>query len=202
MKITRLRFFSLSATISLALVACNGSKSGDATPLDLSGSALASDSASYDANHAFPALSKATTVHIQNNLATCSKKDKGNICVSICHRPPGNPQNSKTLVLPLQATLAHLKHGHSSHPDTIGVCGENNEGGDDEGGTSGGSSDGESTSGGGSDDGGASGGGSDDGSVSGGGSVDGGEVTIPPWCRHDIDSDCDGFHDETGESLL
>jgi hypothetical protein len=37
----------------------------------------------------------------------------------ICHRPPGNPQNQKTLCLPKKAAEAHLKN----HPeDTWGPC--------------------------------------------------------------------------------
>ncbi len=39
--------------------------------------------------------------------------------VTICHRPPGNPQNGRTLVLPEPAAEAHLKR-HKR--DTPGAC--------------------------------------------------------------------------------
>lgn len=140
-----------------------------------------------------------------------NKKDK-KICIVVCHRPPGNPSNSKSIVLPLQAVFAHLKHGcknkHTEH-DTMGYCelqdddsGEdsgsnpdnsNDEADNDEGSNS---SDSGSNSGDESD--------SDDGSNpdQGGGDDDNGSE-IPAWCEmnYDIDSDCDGYNDATGEGL-
>lgn len=56
-----------------------------------------------------------------------SRSDHGSrqqICVEVCHRPPGNPKNCKTMHLPLEATVAHLKHGghkHTEH-DYLGRC--------------------------------------------------------------------------------
>jgi hypothetical protein len=39
--------------------------------------------------------------------------------VSICHIPPGNPENAHTIVVGAPAVPAHLAHG-----DTAGACGE------------------------------------------------------------------------------
>ncbi|TFH01020.1 MAG: hypothetical protein E4G77_04100 [Nitrosopumilus sp.] len=45
--------------------------------------------------------------------------DKGNK-VTICHRPPGNPNNSHTITVGEPATNAHLRHG-----DFLGECKDN-----------------------------------------------------------------------------
>ena len=43
----------------------------------------------------------------------------GQVRVTICHRPPGNPANGQTLTLPQPAANAHLRE----HPfDTVGPC--------------------------------------------------------------------------------
>jgi len=44
-------------------------------------------------------------------------KGSGNKKANICHRPPDNPTNSKTMYLPASAILEHLAHG-----DKAGVC--------------------------------------------------------------------------------
>ena len=41
-----------------------------------------------------------------------------NPMVTICHRPPGNPDNAQTLVVPLSA----WENAHSKHGDTLGPC--------------------------------------------------------------------------------
>jgi hypothetical protein len=38
--------------------------------------------------------------------------------VTICHRPPGNPENEQTITVGAPAVPAHLAHG-----DDIGECG-------------------------------------------------------------------------------
>ncbi|MDF0682423.1 MAG: hypothetical protein P0116_15815 [Candidatus Nitrosocosmicus sp.] len=37
--------------------------------------------------------------------------------LTLCHMPPGNPENSQTITVPISAVPAHLAHG-----DTIGPC--------------------------------------------------------------------------------
>ena len=51
--------------------------------------------------------------------------------ISICHHPPGNPENTQNLQIPLSAWPAHQAHG-----DVLGACPEqnNNEGGSEGGG--------------------------------------------------------------------
>ena len=46
--------------------------------------------------------------------------------INICHHPPGNPENTQTLQIPLSAWPAHQAHG-----DALGACPEqnNNDGG-------------------------------------------------------------------------
>lgn len=53
-----------------------------------------------------------------------ARGDKVSGKVSICHRPPGNPDNSKTLELAASAVAAHLAHG-----DTEGACAGDETGG-------------------------------------------------------------------------
>jgi hypothetical protein len=43
----------------------------------------------------------------------CAGGDK----VTICHRPPGNPENARTITVSRSALPAHLAHG-----DTLGPC--------------------------------------------------------------------------------
>jgi len=42
--------------------------------------------------------------------------------VTICHKPPGNTENAKTLIIPRSALQAHLDHG-----DALGYCEETTE---------------------------------------------------------------------------
>lgn len=52
------------------------------------------------------------------------KKDESKICIEICHLPPGNPENGKDMVIPLEALKAHLNHGSDHHldKDFLGKC--------------------------------------------------------------------------------
>ncbi len=166
---------SIVLVSGLLLTACNGGGGADST----------SEASSSLTNSAKVAYEDATFEEVADHVQSCH----GNkICVTICHRPPGNPDNSKTLTLPLQAANAHLKHGGSEHQDKdyLGAC-DDGDGDSDDG--SGGTDDG---SGDGSDDGSGS---TDDGS---------GGTDIPAWCLPFInyDSNCDGIHDETGESYF
>lgn len=113
-------------------------------------------------------LDEATYEQVEPFVSPC----QGNkLCVQICHRPPGNPENGHSKQLPLAATKAHLGHG-----DYLGSCSPEDTDPDGDNGTV-------------NDD--------DD-----AGPVDNDDP--PTWCElyHDIDSDCDGYHDETGESLF
>jgi hypothetical protein len=44
--------------------------------------------------------------------------------VTICHIPPGNPENAHTITVGESAVAAHLEN----HGDYIGACGEGQEG--------------------------------------------------------------------------
>lgn len=203
---------------SFILASCNGAENNTAA-IDSSATSIDTASTSDAEDNTYPTIMKAQSQDISRHLAQCSKKDKGKMCIVICHRPPGNPSNSKTMVLPLEATLAHLRHGHSDHPDTVGSCedddndhggggscdddeddGEDSGGGDS---TSGGSTSGGETTGGSTSGGETSGGESTGGTTGGDGSGDDGEITIPEWClvKYEFDKNCDGFDDATGESL-
>lgn len=48
--------------------------------------------------------------------STTEKQDKGEK-ITICHIPPGNPENAHTIRVSINALEAHLNHG-----DTIGSC--------------------------------------------------------------------------------
>lgn len=143
------------------------------------------------------------------------KRKKKQIKVRICHMPPGNPANARTLIVGLPAIIAHLRHGcgkKRKHHDYMGPCigdppdagEEPNDGqiGDDGDGSSdedNGTDDGSTDDGGTTDEGGDT----DGGSTDDGGTTDEGGGDLPVWCQRniEIDADCDGFHDETGESL-
>ena len=148
-------------------------------------------------------LKAATSVDISNHVTECPAEDSGQICVTICHVPPGNPSKQKTKILPLPAVKAHLKHGGPHHVDKdyLGACGT---GGSDDGSNEGDDSDSEGDNSGGGDGSDAGGDSSDgdDGSGSAGEGSDDGEEW-PLWCLEnlDIDSDCDGFADDSGEPL-
>jgi hypothetical protein len=50
---------------------------------------------------------------------------KQQICIQICHVPPGNPVAAQSKVIPLQALKAHLSHGNNETPadgDYLGLC--------------------------------------------------------------------------------
>jgi len=57
-------------------------------------------------------------VEVTVSLAVVAIEEEG-AKATICHRPPGNPGNQKTLSVGSSAVPAHLGHG-----DTIGECGE------------------------------------------------------------------------------
>lgn len=130
-------------------------------------------------------VDQATLEQIAPHKKECKGADKDHkICVEICHRPPGNPSKGKSKVLPLGAVCAHLNHGHSNIKDAdyVGPCHQED---DDNS----------------SDDGAAD---DDSGDEGGSGSDDNSGGDIPAWCQPyiDIDSDCDGIIDATGDPLL
>ena len=62
------------------------------------------------------AYDEATANDVAEHIVECNG-NSDNICIEICHMPPGNPDNSHTKKLPLQASLAHMGHG-----DHLGDC--------------------------------------------------------------------------------
>ncbi len=55
----------------------------------------------------------------QGDGTTCDEADcAGPLFTTLCHIPPGNPNNAHTITVGLAAALAHLNHG-----DTLGPCG-------------------------------------------------------------------------------
>ncbi|MBT4763124.1 MAG: hypothetical protein HOO06_15635 [Bdellovibrionaceae bacterium] len=57
-------------------------------------------------------LLKAMPEDISKNLVSCDGSNAENsVCVVICHRPPGNHENKKSMKLSLSAVLAHIDHG-------------------------------------------------------------------------------------------
>lgn len=132
-------------------------------------------------------LSKAKYKDLKPHSEVCHENK--NVRIMICHKPPGNPKNSKTLIIPLAALPAHLKHGGPKHTDHdfVGPCEATppGDGGPDDDDHSGGDD-------GGSDDGGDGSGNGDDGTV--------GIDPIPNWCVEffEFDNNCDGINDETG----
>jgi len=46
-----------------------------------------------------------------------NSKDRDSDKITICHKPPGNRENSQTLTISASAWPAHEKHG-----DTLGPC--------------------------------------------------------------------------------
>ena len=57
-----------------------------------------------------------------------SDKDEEEAQVTICHYPPGNPENAQTLTIGVSALDAHL----SEHGDTLGACVEEDKDKDSE----------------------------------------------------------------------
>lgn len=149
-------------------------------------------------------LLSATEQDIALHKVSCRGKSKHQICVLICHRPPGNPSNFKELILPLTAMRAHLNHGANHHVDhdVLGSCQvdlpEDDQGGEDPG------EDSEADDSGAGNEGEDSGVGGGDETSDPDGSVSPDEgADLPVWCQRNlaVDADCDGFNDQTGESL-
>src|SRR5688572_4988787 len=57
--------------------------------------------------------------------------------VTICHIPPGNPDNAHTITISVNALQTHIDH----HDDAIGACAGDDGGGDDGGDGDGGGDD-------------------------------------------------------------
>lgn len=55
-------------------------------------------------------------IYIKIKFAKINETDKDKVV--ICHKPPGNPANAKTITVSHSALQAHLAHG-----DTRGECG-------------------------------------------------------------------------------
>jgi hypothetical protein len=122
-------------------------------------------------------LSKVSSGDLTGQTTTCRDNK---ICVEICHRPPGDPENSKTMLLPIAAQLAHLNHGNDANEqDYLGPCDASDE--------------------------------APIPPVVDNPPVEPPEVLpgdstepLPPWCAIiiDIDSNCDGYMDESGEPIF
>lgn len=202
--------YLLSAGLFLAATALIGcgetqsSKSGGVSDPLSSTSVSSPDQKAY--------LASAKCGDVRPHVHSCGH---GVRCVEVCHRPPGNPTNQKTMLLPLAATAAHMHHGqhHHGEMDYLGPCRDH---GDDS------SSDDSSSD---DDDGDQAGGGTTNpppvdpgggttnpppadpgntgGSAAGGGASDPAS-NIPPWCAPFVsfDANCDGLNDTTGEAYL
>jgi len=63
---------------------------------------------------------------IKTHVVGCpaSSSSQQQICIQICHVPPGNPSKAIDKILPLQAIKAHLNHGsqHAEARDYLGAC--------------------------------------------------------------------------------
>lgn len=158
----------------------------------------------------------ATSSDISDHVVTCPSNKAKQVCILICHRPPGNPFNWKTKVLPLKAAHAHLNHGHSDEEaDFLGSClsgddgnsdGDHSDDGDnhDDGSGSGDGDDtGDGSDSGSGDDSNADSGDSGDGSSGDDSSGDEGlspDDELAQWCEENlnVDPNCDGINDDTG----
>ncbi|MCB0413101.1 MAG: hypothetical protein KDD50_02125 [Bdellovibrionales bacterium] len=195
--------FLFSLFVALQITACKVDQNGELVPLDSENSE----------NYTHPMNLKASIMDadletVEENVVACEDENSHQICVEICHRPPGNPENGQTKVLPLKATLKHLDHGGKHQDkDYFGPCEDDvivgpDLNGDDssQNGTDSGS-DNDSTSG---DDSSAGSDSSTDDSSSG--STGGGGVNpdVPNWCEpiYEFDSDCDGYNDTTGDPIV
>lgn len=75
-------------------------------------------------------IDEAVIEDIAAHKAECPSNSakKQQICIQVCHVPPGNPAAAHSKVLPLQAIKAHLGHG-----DYLGLCeSDDNSGGEEE----------------------------------------------------------------------
>lgn len=172
------------------------------------------DNADYDFSNKV-SIMEASSEDISANVVDCKGSGKKEeVCVVICHRPPGNPYNMKTKVLPLSATLAHLNHGHTTEErDFLGACESNTS--SDDGATedeSDSSEEGEETENSSGEDGSAT---EDNGSDSDNTNNNTNEEDessstteepsdeLPQWCLDnlDIDADCNGIHDIDGSLM-
>lgn len=115
MRITFLKLVALFTGLFL-MTSCN---SGDQA--NSLGSASLNESSTSTSSIS---LMKASAQDIAFNQVNCASDNDKQVCVAICHKPPGNPDNSKSMVLPLPAVLAHIKHGCASHAehDHLGLC--------------------------------------------------------------------------------
>ncbi|MCB0412509.1 MAG: hypothetical protein KDD22_08285 [Bdellovibrionales bacterium] len=188
----------LMLTVSLGLTGCNSSSGGGSSTTSQTDETQQLQSTS---NKVY--FDQATLEEIADYVAPCHGKSK-KMCVYICHKPPGNPENCHSKILPLSAYKGHMHKGvDAKHRDTLGDCTPGDTGGDD-GGVSddNGSSD---DSGDMSDDNGSS---DNDGDMGDGGTSDDDPIVdtgeLPPWCEsvQAIDADCDGYNDTTGDPIF
>lgn len=182
--------YATSLLLITALVGCsNGPEEGEgeSTTSNLTGYGYSSMASGYKV-----LIEEATVEDLIPHKVACPSQKKGKhqeqICVQICHVPPGNPENSHDKVLPLAAIQAHLGHG-----DYLGLCGAANS-------EPIGSSDDTS-----SEDP-SSGDGPTGGSLSGEDSepLPEPDPVVPNFCEpyYEVDQDCDGFNDSTGIPYL
>ncbi|MGE0762033.1 MAG: hypothetical protein AB7N80_02020 [Bdellovibrionales bacterium] len=169
--------FSVVLLYCVGFAACNGTQNGnEQTDVSISSSSE---------NGQKVALADASHEQLAPHIVECQGSQ---VCVQICHRPPGNPTNSKDMVLPLRAALAHLDHGGDHEmKDYLGFCSA-----DDSGGELPGDDQAEGDEGAPVEDPANEDPVSDDppGDVS----------ELPLWCQEflNVDSDCDGYYDSTG----
>jgi hypothetical protein len=166
--------------------------------------------ASFDPNGSIVSYQKvlfdqAVVEQIAPHKADCPSSERSSknakVCIRICHIPPGNPKAARQKILPIQAMRAHVGHG-----DFLGPC---------EDGGSGLPPSGEVPEGGGNPSqeeyppteatpvpGESAPEATPTPSPPPSGEQSGGQV--PKWCADfiQIDSNCDGINDSTGESYF
>lgn len=119
---SRFYIFFLPTILTLFFAGCN-SNNENSSAGSLASQTQASIEESLQAKSQSVFLDEATSEDIINYVTECRGRSKRQVCVTICHRPPGNPTRGKTLLLPLKASLAHLSHGHEREEnDYLGPC--------------------------------------------------------------------------------
>lgn len=161
-------------------------------------------------------LLNATPLDIEEYIIDCGDSERVKLCLLICHVPPGNPMAAHSKVLPLSASLAHLRH-HSKNKkkrketfDYLGECSGSDAGSGDESDSTEDDSNSEADDGSGDEeyegptneeD--PSGGDGEEGEGEGEETSGDDEGERPDWCEvnQEVDADCDGIDDSTGQPI-
>lgn len=205
---TKNLIFPLLVILSLTIMGCEDNTSGSNKSFPGGDNFIITNPVEDGASETFVYYKSSVQYAELDEILEAEAECNGNsdqICVYVCHRPPGNPANEKTKILPIKALTAHLNHGADHHHDHdyIGPCVSDFDDSDpdvvidedpDAGGNNG--SDGGDDSG---NDSGDNGGDDSNEEVPDDSSNDGYGTDVPTWCDpfFSIDQDCDGYDDET-----